>query len=1211
MDKVHAYLKWVRQSIGPFLWYWGRVILVLLMIAFFVLAGLYVGIFIYVGKQRVPLDTLLEKLNPSHEIVFSSSKIRWDHAFLRVGNEKMGKNNLFLFFPSLEISSTTQALKSGQEKQAVKESTRIAGRVQNIWIQPSILKFLRFGGVISNLRIESAHLNVTSMSPVLKDGLTKERELVWRIGVAKEQRLAKFSQQFFSFLRQRVFGVLLDTGIQSFRLEQLETTFSWNKGKGHVQAKTKDLFIGRKLSPDLFKVFTDQEEGDSPLEHSWVFRLFHPTIFLYTTSKGWMTYGAHTVAGQCEVWGAYYGRKGQLEGRSRCGKLQLSGGISSFLKERGVSSFVSPQIRGSASYDFFRQNGKLGVGIAAERVTIKPKGYTSHSFKELSLNDRWSFSLASTTKKQTEEVTSYHRLRLKGQMAPKQKRIFFGGEFYPLQSFEGDFLLDMAKDKITTKSFQLQLLPLSHSKNPDMPTPRAELDLEVTGMLESFWRPVLQSLPLNEQAVLPQSKIFLALRLFDLPISKMPLYWKSNLAPMAWEWSMTNMFFQHGKSKYTPSGMLKTASLHMLWKSREHSLFLESYGGHLALKGATVRYLPHAPVARDVDAIATYTQNHFVLSFSHGQTKDGLNLQKGTLDFDYHRHPHLSMMNLYLSLQGDMQAYAPVVGSLPRAPSYIESFLRKIKGPTDMMVHLQMPLKSKSLPVKFEGQFSLSKGSMRLKSQKLQLTRMEATGGVNLEKIWFEASGRGRRFQVGGEPMTFTIVGDEQLYGNDKNWKIHAKIPANQIVGSLSAVEAQRYFGLVGDVGAQVDWQQRKKEKKVFLSADLKNIGWRLPVFGEKQRSVPGHFDAQFGARENDPLILKKAALESPNLTFQLTQKSSKEEGYVSYETKGSLLGKTLKKMRLTVGYPSGIWTGDIQLPFSYDQMVGPYVGTVLSPEKQKTWEYIRSRLKKWQPWETKGVAFHFQYTKGKDFVLRSSLPSSKVEEEGVKMRYRFRPDDGFSEAIEPYPQWFFYSYLDDISPLTKLFDLSYFQEASGRLQLLYRPQGDWAGSLKLGGVRFKKIDLPFVVQFSRLFSIPLVSSNYPFDEADISFLLRENILDIGEVRLTGSSAVSFVGQYYFGENILKGYGVYVPLWHVNQITQILLPLKTFFNGGDSVGGVGATRFYVFGKDGDFKVTKKLASILTPFFLKELFFSSQKGMKELKHFSFDEEKGIR
>jgi uncharacterized protein YhdP len=118
------------------------------------------------------------------------------------------------------------------------------------------------------------------------------------------------------------------------------------------------------------------------------------------------------------------------------------------------------------------------------------------------------------------------------------------------------------------------------------------------------------------------AKVDLSARIDDLPVDQLKGLWPPSVAPNPRAWILTNL--SHGRVR------LATAHVtgHVPAGKSADDIAIDSLGGEVVPEGLTVQYLAPMPVVKNVNAVATFDQNQFVITIKSGELM-GLRVQDG------------------------------------------------------------------------------------------------------------------------------------------------------------------------------------------------------------------------------------------------------------------------------------------------------------------------------------------------------------------------------------------------------------------------------------------------------------------------------------------------------------------------------------------------------------------------------------------------------
>lgn len=669
----------------------------------------------------------------------------------------------------------------------------------------------------------------------------------------------------------------------------------------------------------------------------------------------------------------------------------------------------------------------------------------------------------------------------------------------------------------------------------------------------------------------------LTIRLENMKIDDFDAYWPLVTLVDARTWiaaSLSKGVFPFGE--VTLKGEIN-------WKDLNETT-LDTGFGKLAARGGTVLYMDGMPPVQDVDADASFTFHDMDVRITNGHT-GAIKLQPFTIKLrDLHKD--VQLMEIPANLSGPLKdvlalidnkplGYAKAVGLSPDDAT----------GTVQGSLSLKMPLLS---DVKMDDVHVEAKANLQDTGFKKLIPGIEISQG----KLAFNLYSGG-----------FTIKGGVALNGvaGQLDWASRfsadpeGKQPLHKgIFKTKAGPEAWAAFGL-GDVvktEGDVPLTIRYANLRAGLStlggdADFGAAATKIAAIGlDKPAGVPASltFDGQMP--DGKPYTIQTLNLQGKNLRLKGRASLDLKTGaLLSAELNPYLVGRS----NAVVSYAKNAATGGEIVKVSGESFDMSGIGGGAKPAVQPPQDYT-VRVTKLQTSEN-GFINSANIRAVRDQKGWTSIDFFGVAQGQTPVHIELKPDDGVQAlSIKT----------DNFGNLMK--GMGYSDGVTGgNLEIWGRGEPDDPRVIK-GKIRIKDFSVDNVSVFARLLSalspfgfIDMITGNAHFDSLRGDFAWKGDDIDLIKVRAAGSVVgINVDGRLNLASGQAKLAGTVVPFSFVNGIIGSIPLLGDMITGGDGQGVIAAS-YAIEGPLADAKVSVNPVSLLTPGFLRNLFFSNDDG----------------
>ncbi|NCC02455.1 MAG: hypothetical protein EOM37_00175 [Proteobacteria bacterium] len=690
------------------------------------------------------------------------------------------------------------------------------------------------------------------------------------------------------------------------------------------------------------------------------------------------------------------------------------------------------------------------------------------------------------------------------------------------------------------------------------------------------------------------NKFVLKLQLFDLPMDAFTTIWPKPVVPNARSWiaeNMTKGIFKQGE--VTLHGRLRLDDI--------ENVILESGSGHIEAEGGRVTYLDGMPAVENTSAKAKFDLDHMEVLIEQGHTGP-ITLEPFTIVMAAFQK-ETQTIKIPLKVKGPVRdvlklidlpplGYAKAVGLVPDDCS----------GQAEGIVTLSMPLLSdlllEDIDVKAKAQLKdfaaknlipsieISKGAMALD---LTQNGFGLEGTVSMNDVSSQLKWTSRFGPDGGKSKPINEANVKAVVKDDE-W--------NRFYG------LGRYMSVKGETPVTVDYQNVAKGrhsvgvKATLNAAEVKvpDIAWTKPL-GESARVsftlyMQDGKDSQFTNinLQGAGLTVKGSASLDANTS---TLKSVALSPFVLGRTNADIAYSIARDGSSTINVAgesvdlSGLDSGKA----GAETVDKPLTETKPTEEKKPpTPMVISARVVKLYTSED-GVIGSFKLQASRSAKGWESVDLFGIAQSSVPVTIKLTPQLGkkvLSVAS------------DDFGMMVQ--GLGFGNSIRGGKvtiegeSTVEKPH-EIKGELKV--TSFTVVDMPFL---ARLFSavspfgfIDLITGNASFDRLKGEFVWDYDRIDLRNVRTAGSVVgINMDGRINLEDNTANLRGTVVPFSFVNSILGSIPLLGDVLTGGSGEGVIAAS-FDVKGDLSKPDISVNPVSLLTPGFLRNIFFSGDAG----------------
>lgn len=363
----------------------------------------------------------------------------------------------------------------------------------------------------------------------------------------------------------------------------------------------------------------------------------------------------------------------------------------------------------------------------------------------------------------------------------------------------------------------------------------------------------------------------------NLPIDQLDHLWPHELATNARDWVTKNI----------NGGTVGLATLDMKAVLKADGGFhVNAMGGKVAFRDTTVSYLPHMPVVRKVDGVATYDADNFNINTTAGELLD-TKVTKGEIAISGLQQ-HLQRIDMLFDLNGPLQDTMRTIESKPL------EYLQKMKMKSDQFagvirtkLYLGFPLlhdlKMEQVDMKAAG--VITDATIRNVVRDLTATSDRLVLKVDTDAL--QVSGRARLADANVQVEWREFFNDKHHNGTEVDLS-GAITPA--VLRDLR-IPIENYLKGNGQGTVKVV-QDHKKNIAVSVNATADQADIVISELGlSKARGVPAKVALDAAIDADGTTTFSNASLSWPNMSMQ--------GGMARLDRNGNLESATLKNVRM------------------------------------------------------------------------------------------------------------------------------------------------------------------------------------------------------------------------------------------------------------------------------------------------------------------------
>ncbi len=668
----------------------------------------------------------------------------------------------------------------------------------------------------------------------------------------------------------------------------------------------------------------------------------------------------------------------------------------------------------------------------------------------------------------------------------------------------------------------------------------------------------------------------------DVPISDLAAVWPPQVAPHAREWVTSHL------SVGTIPEAEAEAAVKIDPAANALSVVVGQSGGHLALRNATLEFLPGLPPAENIDAMMDFTPERLNFGITGGRLL-GVIIPVGSVVIDQ-LGAAFERLTLDLEIDGPIGdvlqvldakrlGYATAVGIDPKSA----------RGLIAGKLHFRFPLKNDlpfaevdygahavitelGLPKVAFGQ-SLEHGAFALALDPKSLT-LDGLGRIGQVPVALHA-----RQRLAGTGPSLQVRAQARLDDAQRH-RFGLDILPDEITGPISA-DALYVIGTPGRARARI-------------ALDLGDATLSIPEAGwQKPAGVPAH--AGFGLTLVDDHVTELDGLTARGQDLDIAGALSFEAGRLSHATFGSLhLGKT--EGAFEIDHPAAspwhlAFTGkSLDLGTYFQTLKTPATGAGPGPDLQI--DLSADSLALGPGRVVDRTRFSGRITDRR--VMAVDLAAQIGQ--GRKLTLQLAPPEkGAGIHLET----------EDFGETLRLFDVTG-NVRGGRVTLtgkaLPQAQGGRLFTGTIDGKDYRVSKASFLARLLSSASLTSIASllqgeGIPFDDLKGAVCLKDGRLTIAGVEARGAVGINASGTYGIDADELDLSGTLVPAPMLNSILGNVPLVGDFINGGPG-GGLFVFSFTVTGKSGDPSVQVNPATAVVPGFVRGLFSGDAPGCAE-------------
>lgn len=687
----------------------------------------------------------------------------------------------------------------------------------------------------------------------------------------------------------------------------------------------------------------------------------------------------------------------------------------------------------------------------------------------------------------------------------------------------------------------------------------------------------------------------------DVPMDQFASIWPKPIIPDARNWivnSLSKGIFTHGD--VTIRGRARLDDL--------ENAVLESGGGKVAAKDGQVNYLEGMPIIENASAEATFDLEHMDVKILSGNTA-AIKIKPFTLVMD-HFQEDVQYITIPIQLAGPVPdvlrvldspplGYAKEMGLDPNdCGGQVEGTLTLHMPLLDALLLKDVEVKANAKITEFSAkklvpQIGISKGAFSLDLTKngFDLKGSAALNDVLSQVVWKSNFGVSEKPNVPLHDALIiaTVKGDEwgRFYGLDSLAKIQGETPVTINYTNVKAGLSK----VVGQVGLKQ------------AAVQLKDIGWNKPV-GEAANLA---FTLEIPQKKN--MLFKSIDLQGQGIKVKGTAELDEATGkLVALNFKPFVLGRS----NAEVSYLKPV---DQTRPLSIRVEGESFDLYGMEEEEEKEKASLTPEQK-----EAKEQAEKIESKRPKDYTLQlQKLHTSEDGFLGSVKGHALRDEIGWKEID-------LWGVAQGSTPLTvKLLPdngrLAFNMNADNfgmALQGLGFGGGVKGGNIAVSGESsiedprtvkgvikiesFVVSDLPVLARLLSAVSpfgfVDLITGDASFDKLRAEYSWHGDDVDLKEVRAAGSVVgINLNGRVNANTGQANLNGTLVPFSFMNSIIGSIPLLGDVITGGSGQGIIAAS-FTVKGNLSDPEVSVNPVSLLTPGFLRNIFFAGEDTKSE-------------
>ncbi len=688
------------------------------------------------------------------------------------------------------------------------------------------------------------------------------------------------------------------------------------------------------------------------------------------------------------------------------------------------------------------------------------------------------------------------------------------------------------------------------------------------------------------------SPFSVSVTLEDLPIDRFDEIWPKPAIPDARDWIVANL----SKGKFTKGEV--TIKGHLKWDDLENSS-LESGGGTVSARDGRVKYLEGMPPVENVDADATFDLDSMDVKILAGNTGP-IRIKPFTLRMT-NFNENVQYISIPLQLTGPARdvlklldspplGYAKAIGLRPEDGS------GQVEGTLTLRMPMLDALLLKDVEVKADARFKnfglanmipkteLSDGDLAFT---LDLGGFSLKGPLSFNKVPLQLDWKSR-FEV--HPESDQPLHEATVTGAVKGdgW-IALGLPVADV-------------GIKGETPVTISYANYRKGFSMLSgTVDLKPAAVHVPAIGwRKGHGASARLTFAMDIEEKKNLNLKTIELSGVQAKVKGKASIDPETGAIRDLTlRPFILGRSNASIRFSE--PADM-TKPTKLSVTGEALDISGAGEEKREESQ---EATKGPIASPRP-KDYSVKLAKLYTSEKGFLSQVLGTAQRDDEGWAKVDFEALAQGDLPVSVKFLPEegaLHFSAVADDFGKA--LLGMGFSETVTGgKLWIDGRgsPEAprDIKGLVKI--TSFSVADWPILARLLNALSpfgfVDLITGESSFDSLRAEFRWRGDQLDLSKVRAPGSVVgLNLDGQVNLADNTLNLNGTAVPFSFMNSIIGSIPLLGDVITGGDGQGVV-AANFTVKGSMSNPDISVNPVSLLTPGFLRNLFFGAEENGNE-------------